>query len=145
MWTLQIWWNRQSSGWLTLEAENVNPAWQHQGWDQRHRDFPRGEQAKRGHPFPGRETPLQPDVPCWPREAPSQPAERYSKRVLVIVSEDLWPSRLSLLMKPILRGKDRAKNRPVCVVTASLTLFSYLRHFYTFSHTLPHSNRLNTS
>lgn len=121
--------------WLTWEAGNVNPAWQHQGWDQRHRGFPGDGQRVRDHPFPGRGSPLHSDVPCWPHEAQSQPRERCRERVLVIVREDLWPSWLSVLMKPILWAWRWGKNRPVFDAAASLTLSSYLRHFYPFSQT----------
>lgn len=114
---------------LTWGAGNVNPAWQHRGWDQRHRGFPGGGRGLRGHPFPGGGSPLRPDVPWWPRETPSQPVKRYRERVLIIVHEDLRPSRLSLLMESVRWEERRGKNGPLYGASASLTVPSYLRRF----------------
>lgn len=125
---------KQSSVWLTWEAGNVNPAWQH-SWDQRHRGFPGGGQGLRDHPFPGRGYPLHSDVPCWPHGAPSQPGERCRKRDLVIVHEDLWPSWLSVLMESILWAWRWGKNRPVFMqqppspsLPTSGTFIHFLKH-----------------
>lgn len=65
---------------LTWGAGNVNPAWLHRGWDQRHRGFPGGGRGLRGHPFPGGGSPLYLDAPGWPHEAPRQPGERERGR-----------------------------------------------------------------
>lgn len=74
--------NILSHVWLTWGAGNVNPAWQRQGWDQRHRGFPGDEQGLKGHLSPGGGPPLPPDVLCWPREAPSQPGKETERENL---------------------------------------------------------------